>query len=60
MLHPNDAGDELMANAIDLTLFDPASESHATAGGAAPRTAGGAPDLGGVCWSTPVTKETTE
>ncbi len=49
-----------MANAIDLTLFDPASESHATAGGAAPRTVWGAPDPGGVCSSTPVTKETTE
>ena len=59
-LHPNDAGYESMANAIDLALFDATTDTHVTAGGAGLRTAWGAPDPGGVCWNTAVTKETTE
>ena len=46
-LHPNDAGYEAMANAVDLSLFDTTAIARA-AGGAGPRTAWGAPDLGGI------------
>ena len=45
-LHPNDAGYEAMAGAIDLALFDP--EKPGPPVSVAPRTAWGAPDLGGV------------
>ena len=47
-LHPSDAGYEAMANAVDLSLFDPAATADAAAGAAGPRTPWGAPDLGGV------------
>ena len=45
-LHPNDAGYEAMAAAIDLALFDP--EKPGPPVSVAPRTAWGAPDLGGI------------
>ena len=45
-LHANDAGYEAMAAAIDLSLFDPAKPGRPAS--AAPRTAWGAPDLGGI------------
>ena len=47
-LHPSDAGYEAMANAVDLSLFDPAAAADAAAGAAGPRTPWGVPDLGGV------------
>ena len=43
---PNDAGYEAMAGAIDLALFDP--EKPGPPVSVAPRTAWGAPDLGGI------------
>ena len=45
-LHPNDAGYEAMAAAVDLSLFDPAKPGRPVS--PAPRTAWGDPDLGGV------------
>ena len=45
-LHPNDAGYEAMAAAIDLSLFDPAKPGRPAS--PAPRTAWGDPDLGGI------------
>ena len=45
-LHPNDSGYAAMAGAIDLALFDP--ENPGPPVSVAPRTAWGAPDLGGV------------
>ena len=47
-LHPNDAGYELMANAIDLALFGATASARTAGDTAGPRTAWGAPDLGGV------------
>ena len=63
-LHPNDAGYQAMANAIDLSLFAPASteDPQAEAAPTGPRTPWGTPDLTGV-WdfrtSTPLERPTS-